>query len=131
MMITRRRPSKGRYAAAATTSRTGSILITPVSDAPGLSTSGSVPFAIRLHAAHAPQASNGRFAGTQAGATAIAGATRVPVAQASVLAPTGERQFSASATACATSLLPTPSGPVSYTHLRAHETRHDLVCRLL
>src|SRR5659263_701504 len=23
------------------------------------------------------------------------------------------------------------SGPVSYTHLRAHETRHDLVCRLL
>src|SRR5450756_134156 len=27
-------------------------------------------------------------------------------------------------------LLPT-SMPVSYTHLRAHETRHDLVCRLL
>src|SRR5659263_666281 len=24
-----------------------------------------------------------------------------------------------------------PSVPVSYTHLRAHETRHDLVCRLL
>src|SRR5665648_386798 len=24
-----------------------------------------------------------------------------------------------------------PSPPVSYTHLRAHETRHDLVCRLL
>src|SRR5450756_421631 len=24
-----------------------------------------------------------------------------------------------------------PSQPVSYTHLRAHETRHDLVCRLL
>src|SRR5450756_2973385 len=23
------------------------------------------------------------------------------------------------------------SPPVSYTHLRAHETRHDLVCRLL
>src|SRR5450756_2819680 len=23
------------------------------------------------------------------------------------------------------------SGAVSYTHLRAHETRHDLVCRLL
>src|SRR5450756_2649291 len=23
------------------------------------------------------------------------------------------------------------SNPVSYTHLRAHETRHDLVCRLL
>ena len=23
------------------------------------------------------------------------------------------------------------SKPVSYTHLRAHETRHDLVCRLL
>src|SRR5450756_2426109 len=23
------------------------------------------------------------------------------------------------------------SGSVSYTHLRAHETRHDLVCRLL
>src|SRR5665648_1170720 len=23
------------------------------------------------------------------------------------------------------------SSPVSYTHLRAHETRHDLVCRLL
>src|SRR5450759_5878749 len=27
---------------------------------------------------------------------------------------------------------PPPSpAPVSYTHLRAHETRHDLVCRLL
>src|SRR5450756_1577694 len=25
----------------------------------------------------------------------------------------------------------TAPGPVSYTHLRAHETRHDLVCRLL
>src|SRR5450759_4070280 len=25
----------------------------------------------------------------------------------------------------------TPHDPVSYTHLRAHETRHDLVCRLL
>src|SRR5665648_1053639 len=25
----------------------------------------------------------------------------------------------------------TASDPVSYTHLRAHETRHDLVCRLL
>src|SRR5450759_1371299 len=24
-----------------------------------------------------------------------------------------------------------PINPVSYTHLRAHETRHDLVCRLL
>src|SRR5450756_1032078 len=24
-----------------------------------------------------------------------------------------------------------PYTPVSYTHLRAHETRHDLVCRLL
>src|SRR5450756_2615842 len=24
-----------------------------------------------------------------------------------------------------------PCTPVSYTHLRAHETRHDLVCRLL
>src|SRR5450756_2888194 len=24
-----------------------------------------------------------------------------------------------------------PPAPVSYTHLRAHETRHDLVCRLL
>src|SRR5450759_1847289 len=24
-----------------------------------------------------------------------------------------------------------PGQPVSYTHLRAHETRHDLVCRLL
>src|SRR5450756_2937090 len=26
---------------------------------------------------------------------------------------------------------PATSGSVSYTHLRAHETRHDLVCRLL
>src|SRR5450759_713770 len=25
----------------------------------------------------------------------------------------------------------TTPAPVSYTHLRAHETRHDLVCRLL
>ena len=28
-------------------------------------------------------------------------------------------------------LLQRKYGPVSYTHLRAHETRHDLVCRLL
>src|SRR5450759_1714889 len=28
-------------------------------------------------------------------------------------------------------LSPSPPGAVSYTHLRAHETRHDLVCRLL
>src|SRR5665648_33980 len=27
--------------------------------------------------------------------------------------------------------LPARQGSVSYTHLRAHETRHDLVCRLL
>src|SRR5450756_3053819 len=26
---------------------------------------------------------------------------------------------------------PCPPASVSYTHLRAHETRHDLVCRLL
>ena len=29
------------------------------------------------------------------------------------------------------SMLATGSPTVSYTHLRAHETRHDLVCRLL
>src|SRR5450756_2918055 len=28
-------------------------------------------------------------------------------------------------------VLPCKTGSVSYTHLRAHETRHDLVCRLL
>src|SRR5450756_739093 len=27
--------------------------------------------------------------------------------------------------------LPSPIDTVSYTHLRAHETRHDIVCRLL
>src|SRR5450756_2692549 len=27
--------------------------------------------------------------------------------------------------------VPDNTRPVSYTHLRAHETRHDLVCRLL
>src|SRR5659263_674238 len=32
--------------------------------------------------------------------------------------------------ACSPSLW-SPCRPVSYTHLRAHETRHDLVCRLL
>src|SRR5450759_592351 len=40
------------------------------------------------------------------------------------------------ATAATTTILisrfiPFPLAPVSYTHLRAHETRHDLVCRLL
>src|SRR5665648_827413 len=30
-----------------------------------------------------------------------------------------------------TELTSSTIGPVSYTHLRAHETRHDLVCRLL
>src|SRR5450759_5773711 len=39
-------------------------------------------------------------------------------------------------TAYRVTVLQPPSGPqdprsVSYTHLRAHETRHDLVCRLL
>src|SRR5450756_1524815 len=28
-------------------------------------------------------------------------------------------------------IIATESDPVSYTHLRAHETRHDIVCRLL
>ena len=33
---------------------------------------------------------------------------------------------------CLMGLIPARSGEaVSYTHLRAHETRHDLVCRLL
>ena len=32
---------------------------------------------------------------------------------------------------CATLTASVSSVPVSYTHLRAHETRHDLVCRLL
>ena len=30
-----------------------------------------------------------------------------------------------------TRLIAVAAGTVSYTHLRAHETRHDLVCRLL
>ena len=30
-----------------------------------------------------------------------------------------------------TQITPVQLNPVSYTHLRAHETRHDLVCRLL
>src|SRR5450756_500728 len=32
---------------------------------------------------------------------------------------------------CSPGTSPENSTPVSYTHLRAHETRHDLVCRLL
>src|SRR5450759_5851135 len=40
--------------------------------------------------------------------------------------------FSSSATAASSWLsFPDSPSPVSYTHLRAHETRHDLVCRLL
>src|SRR5450756_2856472 len=34
-------------------------------------------------------------------------------------------------TCSATCRVSASSTPVSYTHLRAHETRHDLVCRLL
>src|SRR5659263_430050 len=35
-------------------------------------------------------------------------------------------------TTCSDILVPSSCWvPVSYTHLRAHETRHDLVCRLL
>ena len=38
----------------------------------------------------------------------------------------------ATATATTTAKMPKQQQePVSYTHLRAHETRHDLVCRLL
>src|SRR5450759_5288915 len=32
---------------------------------------------------------------------------------------------------CGTRIHSAQFEPVSYTHLRAHETRHDLVCRLL
>src|SRR5665648_1175211 len=32
---------------------------------------------------------------------------------------------------CTVARLMRALGPVSYTHLRAHETRHELVCRLL
>src|SRR5450756_2615188 len=41
--------------------------------------------------------------------------------------PAGQTPFRRHA--CANGLA--PFVPVSYTHLRAHETRHDLVCRLL
>src|SRR5450756_3103762 len=46
--------------------------------------------------------------------------TGIPFTQATGLLP-----------AAISSLRTTGSFPVSYTHLRAHETRHDLVCRLL
>src|SRR5665648_262407 len=35
------------------------------------------------------------------------------------------------ALSCGADIINDVSGLVSYTHLRAHETRHDLVCRLL
>ncbi|CZR83261.1 putative oxidoreductase [Clostridioides difficile] len=37
----------------------------------------------------------------------------------------------AEANRCLACKKPKCVGAVSYTHLRAHETRHDLVCRLL
>src|SRR5450759_781858 len=43
-------------------------------------------------------------------------------ASSSMFPVSGAAQFSASGAS---------HGPVSYTHLRAHETRQDLVCRLL
>src|SRR5450756_2685571 len=57
--------------------------------------------------------------------------TRLPL-RLSGTSPATMRRASPSTIA----VLPTPGSPirtgsVSYTHLRAHETRHDLVCRLL
>src|SRR5450756_1565962 len=52
-----------------------------------------------------------------------------PVAQRPVVAPLSPSAVLPSPPAAPR---PAPShSPVSYTHLRAHETRHDLVCRLL
>src|SRR5450759_221757 len=48
--------------------------------------------------------------------------------------PATHRFDSGSSTPVAEPLMTDPlitDPPVSYTHLRAHETRHDLVCRLL
>ena len=72
MMTTRRRPSNGRYAARSTTSRTCSILIEPVSPGSSTRTSGWTPRAMRVQAAHVPQASSGtvhRADGLKAGAS--------------------------------------------------------------
>src|SRR5659263_70647 len=42
-----------------------------------------------------------------------------------------ERQLHASNGLSCSGIKSRQNNPVSYTHLRAHETRHDLVCRLL
>src|SRR5428012_23945 len=42
-----------------------------------------------------------------------------------------QRPTHARFSACAEGQRRAARAPVSYTHLRAHETRHDLVCRLL
>src|SRR5450756_2885265 len=43
--------------------------------------------------------------------------------------PLDHRDLPIRTCSCVRAIRRTP--PVSYTHLRAHETRHDLVCRLL
>src|SRR5450759_116149 len=46
--------------------------------------------------------------------------------------PTGASRMAVVPFTCDHFSLPSQEAiPVSYTHLRAHETRHDLVCRLL
>src|SRR5450756_2853968 len=56
----------------------------------------------------------------------VAVSRQVPEREKSIDQLLGEAGFT-----CEFRSLETPPVTVSYTHLRAHETRHDLVCRLL
>src|SRR5450759_5876927 len=53
------------------------------------------------------------------------------IAEADCVVGTGKELFDRMAAGTANATAAALRGPVSYTHLRAHETRHDLVCRLL
>src|SRR5450756_1344941 len=56
-------------------------------------------------------------------------ATSVPRAAAPLVPPRG--RLTGPGKPCNLRAPPRPPETVSYTHLRAHETRHDIVCRLL
>src|SRR5450756_522316 len=79
----------------------------------------------------APERSSARVtACLSAKVTPAAGAIQLAEAPPDISTNTRSEAVTLSANSSARKAASRPA-PVSYTHLRAHETRHDLVCRLL
>src|SRR5450756_3170967 len=87
-------------------------------------------------ASHEARSGKSTGATTAVGIRAARAITRPPALAVSLTTATTRAPYDGSTWAAsnAARLVPVPemrTTTVSYTHLRAHETRHDLVCRLL